>query len=76
MPCQTVGTPAANVTCSDSISDCSVSGSPIFGPGNTSFAPTIAQPYGSAQALTWNIGTTGRTTSAPASPIASGSADA
>ena len=43
-PCQTVGTPAANVTCSDSISDCSVSGSPIFGPGNTSFAPTIAQP--------------------------------
>ena len=48
----------------------------IFGPGNTSFAPTIAQPYGSAQALTWNIGTTGSTTSAPASPIASGSADA
>jgi hypothetical protein len=49
---QTVGTPAASVTRSSVINRCSVSPSAIFGPGNTSFVPTIGPANGSPQALT------------------------
>jgi hypothetical protein len=41
----------------------SVAPSPIVGPGNTNFAPTIGTLYGSPQALAWNIGTTTRSVS-------------
>src|SRR5512145_1825881 len=57
-PCQTVGTPAEQVTFSASNSSYSDLPSRC-GPGSTSFAPTIGATYGSPQALTWNIGTTG-----------------
>ena len=62
MPSQIVGTPAANVTRSCSISSSRLGGS-RYGPGNTSFAPTIAAMYGKPHALTWNIGTTGSSVS-------------
>src|SRR5690242_1195311 len=74
-PSHTVGTPPLNVTFSDSNSSYSDLPSRC-GPGNTTLAPASAVEYGSPQALTWNIGTTGSTTSRPDSAIASGSAAA
>src|ERR1044072_8234170 len=62
MPCQNDGTPADNVTFSFSKSSCRLAPSNAA-PGNTSFAPVSAQQYGKPHALTWNIGTTGSTTS-------------
>ena len=67
----TVGTPAASVTPSVFMRSTSVSASPIFGPGNTSFVPVIAALYGSPQAFAWNIGTTARITSCAFNPTAS-----
>ena len=67
-----MGTPADIVTFSLSIRRWRVSPSPIFGPGKTSFAPTTVAPYGMLQALTWNIGTTGITTSRFDSAMTSG----
>ena len=72
-PIQTVGTPAVMVTPSRVIRPCRLTGSSL-GPGRTSLAPTITAAYGSPQALTWNIGTTGMTHSAAASPNVSGMA--
>ena len=72
---QTVGTPAVSVTRSDSISR-SRSAGPGAAPGKTWVAPTIAAVNGMPQALTWNIGTTGITTSRSRSAITSGSASA
>ena len=46
------------------------------GPGNTSFAPTMQAAYGSPQALTWNIGTTGRMESRAEMHMTSGKAAA
>ena len=74
-PCQTVGTPAENVTPSLSNSSCSDLPS-SHGPGNTSLAPTMQATYGRPQALTWNIGTTGRIVSRAEQFSASGSAAA
>lgn len=73
-PSHTVGTPAEKLTCSCSNSSYSEAPS-SFGPGNTSLAPTSGTEYGRPQALTWNIGTTGRITSCAEQPSASGSAD-
>ena len=61
-PIQIVGTPAASVTFSDSISSASAAGC-IFGPGSASDAPAITAAWQRPQALAWNIGTTGITTS-------------
>ena len=74
-PSQMVGTPALKVTRSDSNSACSDLPSRC-GPGKTSLAPTSGALYGRPQALTWNIGTTGRMVSAEELAIASGSAEA
>jgi hypothetical protein len=65
-----VGTPAAMVTFSDSIS-CRSECASRCGPGKTSFAPTIGAANGRPQALTWNIGTTGRSESRERSAIPS-----
>ena len=46
------------------------------GPGKTSLAPTMHAMYGRPQALTWNIGTTGRIASRAEQFSASGSAAA
>ena len=46
------------------------------GPGSTSLAPTMHAAYGRPQALTWNIGTTGRIASRAEQFSASGSAAA
>ena len=62
MPCQIVGTPAVNVTCS-SVMSWARSPGVIRGPGMTSRAPVFVEMYGRPQALTWNIGTTGMTES-------------
>ena len=66
-----VGTPADSVTFSDSNNSMRLAPSSCA-PGNTSFAPTSGALYGRPQAFTWNIGTTGRTTSRAESPRASG----
>src|SRR6478609_7048714 len=58
-PCHTVGTPADTVTPSASNRSCRLLPS-RNGPGRTSLAPTMQAAYGRPQALTWNIGTTGR----------------
>ena len=63
MPIQIVGTPAATVTFSDSISPIRVAGD-RSGPGITNDAPARNAAYGRPQAFAWNIGTTGRTRSA------------
>ena len=70
---QTVGTPPAQVTFSSAIKLSTLTASRC-GPGKTSFAPTIAAAKGIPQALTWNIGTTGRITSVSERPSAFGSA--
>src|SRR3990170_4342340 len=67
MPSQIVGTPAATVTCSVSNASRRLTASRC-GPGNTCLAPTIVQLKGKHQALAWNIGTTGSTTSAVVRP--------
>ena len=71
--CQTVGTPAAKVTPSASISSYSDLPSSA-GPGKTTLAPVSAAEYGRPQALTWNMGTTGSTASRADRFITSGSA--
>jgi hypothetical protein len=71
-PSQTVGTPAANVTPSDSNSSNSDLPS-SWGPGNTSLDPESGPLKGMPQALTWNIGTTGRMASRAEEAMASGS---
>src|SRR5262245_46816260 len=58
-PIQTVGTPAVTVTFSASNSSYRLLPSSAA-PGNTSLAPLSGARYGMLQALTWNIGTTGR----------------
>ena len=68
--CQTVGTAAEKVT--PSVSRSSKIDSPsIFAPGMTSLAPTAGALKATPQALAWNIGTTGSTTSAAPRPITS-----
>ena len=57
-----VGTPAVMVTSSFARFSSMLSGS-MCAPGMTCFAPTSVEVNGSPQALTWNIGTTGMTTS-------------
>ena len=74
MASQTVGTPAVSVTCSSARRFRTLTGSRC-GPGKTCFAPTIVAVNGSPQALTWNIGTTGSTTSDFESPNESGTAE-
>src|SRR3569623_1798237 len=74
-PIHTVGTPAENVTCSCSNSSYTDLPSSA-GPGSTSLAPVSGAEYGKPHALTWNIGTTGSTTSREEMPIASGITDA
>ena len=71
-PIQIVGTPAASVTRSDSISS-AIAGGVMCGPGNTSSAPAITAACARPQALAWNIGTTGRTTSRSQTPSVSAS---
>ncbi len=58
----TVGTPAVSVTCSAASRSSKLTGS-RRGPGSTNAAPVKAAVYGRPQALTWNMGTTGRITS-------------
>src|SRR5207248_1753183 len=60
-PSHTLGTPAEAVTFSRSNSPYRLLPSRPE-PGNTSFAPFSVPKYGMPQALTWNIGTTGRIT--------------
>ena len=69
----TVGTPAAMVTCSASMSSYTDLPSSA-GPGNTIFIPASGAPYGRPQPFTWNIGTTGSTAPSEVSACASGSA--
>src|SRR3954470_645963 len=73
--CHTVGTPAAKVTPSASISSYTDLPSRA-GPGNTSLQPVRAAVYGIPHALTWNMGTTGSTQSRADSAITSGKAAA
>ena len=73
--CQTVGTPAAKVTPSASISSYTDLPSSA-GPGKTSLQPVSAAEYGMPQALTWNMGTTGSTESRADRFITSGRAAA
>ena len=68
-----VGTPAAKVTPSASMSSYSDLPSSA-GPGSTSLQPVSGAEYGSPQAFTWNMGTTGMAVSRADSPITSGSA--
>src|SRR5258707_5246075 len=63
-----VGTPAATVTPSASINSAMLAAS-IFGPGNTSFAPTIGAACVKPHApLAWNIGVIGRIESSAVKP--------
>ena len=63
-----VGTAAAKVTFSDSISSYSEAPS-ILAPGSTSLAPAIGTLWARPQQLAWNIGTTGMITSLAEMPI-------
>jgi hypothetical protein len=67
-PIQMVGTPPVSVTRSVWNRSTRLAGSRC-GPGITSLAPTITQEKGMPQALAWNIGTTGRTTSCSRMPM-------
>ena len=58
-PIQMVGTPAATVTRSLSISSASALGL-RSGPGMTRSAPQATAAWARPQALAWNMGTTGR----------------
>ena len=68
--CQTVGTAAEKVTPSVSISSW-IDAPSSFWPGITSLQPTAGQEKARPQALAWNIGTTGSTTSRLERPITS-----
>jgi hypothetical protein len=70
-PSQTVGTPTVQVTPSASNRACRLAPS-RFGPGMTSLAPAIGPEKGTPQALTWNIGTIGESTSLADRPSTSG----
>ena len=69
-PIQIVGTPAASVTFSCSIRSASAGGE-RSGPGITNDDPAKMPAWHSPQALAWNIGTTGRITSASQTPTPS-----
>ena len=69
-PIQMVGTPAASVTFWLSISP-ATAGPVRSGPGNTMLEPAMAAAWHSPQALAWNMGTTGRITSASDTPSVS-----
>jgi hypothetical protein len=75
-PSQTVGTPALKVT--PSVLEQLVQRLAVqeAGRGTPASRRPCGALYGRPQALTWNIGTTGRITSAEEQPIASGSAAA
>src|SRR5690349_14471879 len=70
-PPHTVGTPAENVTRSDSKSSYTDLPSSAA-PGKTIFEPTRGAAKGRPQAFTWNIGTIGSTVSRVDRHIASG----
>ena len=70
IPSQMVGTPPANVTRSAAMRSSSTSGSSLA-PGKTIFAPTSAHACGRPQALAWNMGTAGSTTSRSDNPTPS-----
>ena len=61
-PIQIVGTPAASVTFSSSIS-WAIAFGVICGPGKANALPAITPACARPHALAWNIGTTGITTS-------------
>ena len=66
-PIQIVGTPAATVTRSSTISS-AMALPDRSGPGITSVAPEATAAWASPHALAWNIGTTGRITSDSRAP--------
>ena len=66
-PIQMVGTPAAIVTRSSSMSLAS-DGADRSGPGITRLAPLATAACARPQALAWNIGTTGRMRSLSCTP--------
>ena len=70
---QMVGTPAVLVTPSPAIRSSKLTASRC-GPGKTCLAPIMVQVKGRPQAFTWNMGTTGSTTSEKDAPSASGRA--
>mmetsp|Transcript_39868 Transcript_39868/g.85371 ORF Transcript_39868/g.85371 Transcript_39868/m.85371 type:complete len:260 (-) Transcript_39868:707-1486(-) len=74
-PCQTVGTPLLNVTFQSMKQSNRESGSMYF-PLKIMRVPSMVVTKGTPQARTWNIGTTGRTTSAPERPRLSAPPDA
>ena len=69
-PIQIVGTPAATVTFSVSIMSAR-EGALRSAPGITIVDPVATAACANPQALAWNIGTTGRTTSRSQTPIVS-----
>ena len=69
-PIQMVGTPAATVTRSSSMSLARATGD-RSAPGITRVAPVATPAWARPQALAWNIGTTGSTTSRSQTPIVS-----
>ena len=73
-PIQIVGTPAATVTFSLSISSASAAGV-RSGPGITRLAPTATPAWARPQALAWNIGTTGMIVSGSQAPMLSAVVD-
>ena len=66
-PIQMVGTPAASVTCSDSMSEARPLGD-RSGPGMIRSAPQATAAWARPQALAWNMGTTGSTRSSSVGP--------
>ncbi|MBV8976955.1 MAG: hypothetical protein JO261_10035 [Alphaproteobacteria bacterium] len=66
----TVGTAAVIVTRSV-VSSSQIESPSSFGPGSTSLAPTMGPENAIAQALAWNIGTTGRMASQARNAMAS-----
>ena len=66
-PIQIVGTPAAMVTRSSSMS-LAIAGGERSGPGITSLAPDATAACARPHAFAWNIGTTGRMTSLSCTP--------
>src|SRR5678816_4415746 len=71
-PIQIVGTPAATVTRSSTISD-AMAAADRSGPGITKLAPAATALCARPHALAWNIGTTGRIVSASLTPKLSAS---
>src|SRR5262249_16244161 len=66
--CHTVGTPIDSVTPSSASIGTSSGGWTCI-PAKTSLAPAIAAAYGTPQALTWNMGTTGQMRSVARAPM-------